>query len=88
MAKPIVKKFLQTLEADSLSGFNSLAEFPTPPSGFLEFIDCQKYKQKSAEEEQNFEKINTREDEFEFEFEEFYGDSTGFSEEIKKDSIY
>jgi len=68
MARPIVQKYLQALEKDSLANFNPEAEFPLPPPGFLEFIDCEKYKQKSVEEEQEFNKLNTRQDEFSDEF--------------------
>ena len=68
MARPIVQSFLQKLEADTTSGFRYDKEFPTPPSGFLDFIDCNKLKQMSVEEEQNKNKLNQREDEFEFEF--------------------
>ena len=78
MARPVVQKYIQKLEADSLSGFVSDKEFITPPNGFLEFIDCEKYKQKSVEEEQNKNKINQREDEFEFEL----GELDGFGIEV------
>lgn len=87
MARPIVKNFLQKIEADSLPGFDPSREFPTPPSGFLQFIDCQKYKQKSAEQEQSTRKTNTREDEFEFEFEDLPGVQNPDKRPVKKDSL-
>ena len=74
MARPVVQKFIQKMEADSLSGFNPEAKFPLPPSGFLEFIDCEKFKQKSSEEEQNVNKLIQREDDFDFELDDEFGD--------------
>ncbi len=72
MARPIVQKFIQHLEADSLSGYKSDTEFPTPPSDLLDFINCEKYKQKSVIEEQNVNKLNLREDQFDFQWEDEY----------------
>ncbi|MBT8232318.1 MAG: transglycosylase domain-containing protein [Bacteroidia bacterium] len=97
MARPIVQKFLKAVENDTLINFNKEAEFPSPPKGFLEFIDCDKFKQMSVEEEQNLSKLNQREDEFseEFsdeliEFEDEFGDEIKVDTtkaEIKKDTI-
>jgi penicillin-binding protein 1A len=52
MARPIVSNFLQDLEKDSLAGFNAKAKFPTPPRGFYDLVDCDRYKQIKPEEEQ------------------------------------
>jgi len=84
MARPVVQKFIQKLEADTLSGFNPEASFPSPPKGFLEFIDCEKFKEKSVEEEQNVVKLNQREETFELELGDEFGDL--FPEE-KKDTL-
>jgi len=78
MARPITMKFLQGVEKDSLTNFDSEAEFPTPPLGYLDLVDCAKYKQKSVEEEQVDNNLNKRDDEFDDEFEEFEEE---FSEE-------
>jgi penicillin-binding protein 1A len=85
MARPITQKFIQGIEADSLAHFNSEAEFPTPPKGFLEYIDCSKFKQMSVEEEQNINKLNSREDEFQNEFEDEFDVQTKVP--IKADTI-
>ncbi len=71
MARPIVQKFLQAIEADSLANFNTEAKFPTPPIGYLDLVDCDKYKQKSVEEEQTDVNLNKRADDFDNEFDEF-----------------
>lgn len=72
MARPITQKYLKAIEADSLTDFNSKAQFPTPPLGYLDLVDCEKYKQKSVEEEQqNNTLFNQRADEFDDEFSEF-----------------
>lgn len=83
MARPIVQKFIQGIEADSLADFDSEAQFPEPPSGLLEFIDCEKYKQMSVEEEQNLNQLNQKEDEFEDDFEDEFDEflDEGFEEE-------
>jgi len=96
MARPIVQKFLKSVEEDSLINFNVEATFPDPPQGFLEFIDCDKFKQMSVEEEQNFNKLSQREDEFDEEFGSEFDDEfenefneefdDEFDEEIKVDT--
>jgi penicillin-binding protein 1A len=78
MARPIVQKFLKAVEEDSIINFNTEATFPDPPQGFLEFIDCDKFKQMSVEEEQNFNKLSQREDEFDEDF------GNTFEEEFKE----
>jgi len=85
MARPVVQYFLQKLEADPESGFNIEAEFPAPPPGFLEFIDCNKYKQIRPEEEQRIIQDNkAKMDEFDDEFidEEF---DEEFDEELDEE---
>lgn len=52
MARPIVGNFLADLEKDSLASYNSKAQFPKPPRGFYELVDCDRYKQIKPEEEQ------------------------------------
>ncbi len=84
MARPIVQKFIQGIESDSTADFNSDAQFPTPPKGFLDFIDCEKYKQMSVEEEQIINKLDKREDEFDESFEDEFG---GLLEDLKKDTV-
>ena len=78
MARPITQKYLKALEADSLATFDSEAEFPVPPIGYLDLVDCEKYKQKSVEEEQTVNQLNKRQDEFDDEFDEF---SEGFDDQ-------
>jgi len=82
MARPIAEKFLKGIEADSLADFNSEAKFPTPPIGYLDLVDCEKYKQKSVEEEQTQNQLNKRGDEFENEFEDFEEE---FEEELDEE---
>ena len=71
MARPIVQEFLQQIEADSLADFNYEAKFPTPPIGYLDLVDCDKYKQQSVEEEQEMNRLAKRGDDFDNEFSEF-----------------
>lgn len=52
-ARPIAVKFLQNLENDPGSIYDYKARFPTPPEGFKEIIDCEKYKQISVTSERN-----------------------------------
>ena len=83
MARPIVQKYLQEIEADSLADFDSEAQFPIPPLGYLDLVDCEKYKQKSVEEEQTFNELNKRVDEFDDEFSEEFGGE--FEEDFELD---
>ncbi len=90
MARPIVQKYIQSIEKDTATQYNPNSEFPLPPEGYLEFIDCEKYKQKSVEEEQEINKLNTRQDEFGDEFDEEFGDdefNSEFSEEFDAPSF-
>ncbi|NNE26111.1 MAG: peptidoglycan glycosyltransferase [Saprospiraceae bacterium] len=84
MARPIVQNYIKSLEADSLADFNSEKSFPVPPDGFLDFIDCAKYKQMSVEEEQIVNKLDQRQDMFESDFEDEFGD---LIKEVSMDSI-
>ena len=92
MARPIVQKYLKSIEADSLADFNPEAEFPLPPIGYLDLVDCAKYKQKSTEEEQVNNQLSTRRDEFDDEFDEFdeeFDDQFGggeFDEEFEEEN--
>jgi len=52
MARPIVANFLMDLEKDTLATYNVKAKFPTPPRGFYDLVDCDRYKQIEPEEEQ------------------------------------
>lgn len=83
MARPIVQKFIQALESDSLSQYDYDKQFPLPPEGFLDFIDCEKYKQMSVEEEQTINELNKRADQFEESFDDEFGD---FESQEKKDT--
>ena len=94
MARPIVQNFIKAIEVDELADFNEEAVFPTPPQGFLEFINCEKYKQMSVEEEQVVNELDKRVDELEEDFEDDFGDilnklekKEAKSEQTKKDSI-
>ena len=88
MARPIVKKFVQKLEKDSLANFNSNVSFPEPPSGFNSLRDCDKYKQIKPEEEQSLrlekkQKFDEFEEEFDEEFDEEYDEE--FEEEFDEE---
>jgi len=86
MARPIAEKFLKGIEADSLADFDSEANFPTPPIGYLDLVDCEKYKQKSVEEEQTQNQLNKRADEFDNEFEDLEEEfNEEFDEEFGED---
>ena len=84
MARPIVQNYIKALEADSLADFDSEKSFPVPPDGFLDFIDCAKYKQMSVEEEQIVNKLDQGQDMFESDFEDEFGDMI---KEIENDTI-
>jgi len=76
MARPIVKQYIQEIEKDTAAVFDYNAEFPLPPTSLLDLLDCERYKQKSVEEEQNLNDLNKRKDileeEFESEFDEMF----------------
>ena len=88
MARPVVEKFFQKLEKDSLANFDSKAKFPSPSSGFYSLIDCDKYKQVQPEDEQRNlldekEKFDEFEEEFGDEFEEEFEEE--FDEEFEEE---
>ena len=75
LARPIVQKYLKKLEADEEINLNTDVNFPTPPEGFREFVDCSKYKEIAPEEEQaeilkNKNQLDDFEEEFGEEFDE------------------
>lgn len=82
LARPIVQKYLKKLEADEEINLNTNVNFPTPPEGFSEFVDCSRYKEITPEEEQAEIIENKKQlDEFEEEFGEEFGEE--FEEEFE-----
>jgi len=72
MARPIFEKYMRKIENDSLVSYNADADFPKPPRGFYDLIDCEKFKSITPEDEQNqIQENKVQQDEFEEEFEEF-----------------
>ena len=72
MARPIFQKFITKLEKDSLVNYSPDADFPDPPPGFFDLVNCDKYKQILPEEEQaNRQEAQIQSDEFEDAFEGF-----------------
>ncbi|HPK10290.1 MAG TPA: transglycosylase domain-containing protein [Saprospiraceae bacterium] len=53
MARPATQKFLKALEKDTVSGFDTDARFPSPPPGYFDLINCEKFKEVLPEDEQN-----------------------------------
>ncbi len=70
MARPIFSDFISALEKDTLAAFNPKAQFPGPPQGFYELIDCDRYKQIKPEEERS-QTLNEKAKLDEFEEDEF-----------------
>ena len=71
MARPIFQKYMKKIESDSLVIYNPDADFPKPPAGFFDLIDCAKYKTLTPEDEQTqIQQNRVDQDEFEEEFEE------------------
>jgi penicillin-binding protein 1A len=69
MARPISELFFQKLEKDETSGYDYKANFPTPPAGFAEMIDCEKYKYiRPADERRTLLKDKLKNEEFDEEF--------------------
>jgi len=69
MARPISELFFQKLEKDETSGYDYKANFPTPPAGFTEMIDCEKYKYiRPADERRTLLKDKLKNEEFDEEF--------------------
>lgn len=83
MARPVFEKYMRRIEADSTARYNFDAEFPEPPVGFFDIIDCEKFKSVDPEEEQNqIQQNKVQRDEFEEEFdEEFDEEEEEFDEE-------
>ena len=53
VARPIFKKYMQKVEADSTIAFNTNAKFFEPPFGFRDLTDCSRYKQIDPVDELN-----------------------------------
>ena len=53
MARPVVQNFLKKLEKDTANIFNYDAKFATPPAGYEDLINCEKYKQVEVEVERD-----------------------------------
>jgi len=71
MARPIFEKYMRKIENDSLVAYNAEADFPKPPPGFYNLVNCEKYKSLTPEEEQTQIQLNkVNQDEFEEEFDE------------------
>lgn len=69
MARPISELFFQKLEKDETSGYDYKANFPIPPAGFAEMIDCEKYKYiRPADERRTLLKDKLKNEEFDEEF--------------------
>lgn len=69
MARPIAEKFLKKLEADEKCSYDYKAKFPTPPAGFEELVDCEKYKHASVStEHEEILKAKLKKEEFDNEF--------------------
>ena len=72
MARPIFEKYMRKIEKDSSVIYDAEADFATPPRGFYDLIDCEKFKSVDPEDEQTqIQENKVRQDEFEEEFEEF-----------------
>ncbi len=69
MARPIVEIFLQKLEKDASCGYDYKADFPAPPSGFHELIDCAQFKTiRPSAERYMHKKEKEKKEEFDDEF--------------------
>jgi penicillin-binding protein 1A len=68
-ARPISEKFFQKLENDPDSGYDWKADFPTPPAGYEQLVNCEKYKYiRPATERQTTLKQKLKNEEFDKEF--------------------
>jgi len=86
MARPIFEKYMRKIEKDSLVVYNTEADFPKPPAGFFNLIDCEKYKTLTPEDEQTqIQQNKVNQDEFEEEFEEEF-DEEEFDEEFDEEN--
>jgi penicillin-binding protein 1A len=69
MARPISEKFFQKLENDASCGYNFKANFPQPPPGYDQLVNCEKYKYiRPGTEHQTSLKNKLKNDEFDEEF--------------------
>ncbi len=83
MARPIVKQYIQNIEKDTATHFNYETEFPLPPQSIIDLLDCERYKQKSVEEEQTINQLNVREDAMDEEFEDEFDMDDEFDDMIE-----
>ncbi len=69
MARPISELFLKKLEKDEQCGYDPKANFPPPPAGFEELINCAQYKTiRPATERYILQKQKLKNEEFDDEF--------------------
>lgn len=69
MARPIVQKLIQKLEADKNCGYDADAKFALPPTGYEELIDCGLFKSlRSSSERYLTKKAKASREEFDDEF--------------------
>ena len=69
MARPISELFFQKLENDKSLQYDYKADFPTPPAGFSELIDCEKYKHiRPADERRSLLRNKLKNEEFDEDF--------------------
>jgi len=69
MARPISELFFQKLEKDKSIQYDYKANFPAPPAGFSELIDCEKYKYiRPADESKSLLKNKLKNEEFDEDF--------------------
>ena len=69
MARPISELFLKKLEKDAACGYDYQADFPTPPAGFSELIDCTQFKTiRPSAERYMHKKEKQKKEEFDDEF--------------------
>lgn len=82
MARPIFQKYLKALEVDEECQYDETIKFSTPPKGFADMVDCDRYKQGEPEDELN-QTIEEKalDDEFEEEFDDEEFEEGEFEEE-------
>ncbi|MBK9734294.1 MAG: transglycosylase domain-containing protein [Saprospiraceae bacterium] len=69
MARPISELFFQKLEKDEKSGYDWKADFPKPPLGYDELVNCEKYKYiRPSTERKTLLKEKLKNEEFDNEF--------------------
>ncbi len=80
MARPIFQYYMQAVEGDEEIAFDTDIQFPEPPPGYQNLVDCTRYKQEDPDEERAErmqEKLDLDEfvdDEFSDEFEQIETD--------------